>query len=353
MLTVHVTSTLTRLFTYAKATEAEALENFTTEALAACIRDDGLPMVAALRAVRAISMDDPDPHLAPLTQVVTPGAGVIDLVLRVQSGDRLREVWTEVKVNAAQSGKQFPTYLDYLEKVDARTRPQLVHLGPKRLLHDERLVFLPWQELWHQSRRSPSKLWHELRLFLEEKNMADAYDAPVLTREAASLGDAFGLLRKAERILLPVGVRGNELWDPPTWPATPTEVRRFLGQQFRDHGRLVIHHKIDTRAWVIAGLIYEEGETWLAVNVRSNPKHIEVRRRLIDQARTGGLPGSWERPPGLWIDLLAYRPLAAFESHQAATTWVIDKLDELKQAGIVGLLPKLAKAEPEDASAVE
>lgn len=108
MMAPIMASTFNRLFLYAKAAEAEALENFTTEALAACIRDDDAPMARALRSVGVLPTDDVETRVVPHTQVAVAGAGVIDLILQTESGDRLGEVWIEVKVYAGQSGSQFP-----------------------------------------------------------------------------------------------------------------------------------------------------------------------------------------------------------------------------------------------------
>lgn len=52
-----MTSTLLRLFRLAKATSAQALENYTTEALAAAVRADPGPFLVALRARDIVTAD--------------------------------------------------------------------------------------------------------------------------------------------------------------------------------------------------------------------------------------------------------------------------------------------------------
>src|SRR3990172_8056806 len=101
-------STLGRLFDFAKAPNSSAIENFTTEALAGAIRADPRPFLLALRRhdlVRAAPLTDLDV----LTQVVMPGTGILDLVV-VSASPELPELWIEVKVDAAESGRQLDAY---------------------------------------------------------------------------------------------------------------------------------------------------------------------------------------------------------------------------------------------------
>ena len=99
-------STFGQLLRYARSTELEATENFTTEALAACIRSDGGSTVAALAGLGFVEDPAAIAEVSALTQVARPGAGIIDLVLQLRSPERVSEAWVEVKVAAAESGRQ-------------------------------------------------------------------------------------------------------------------------------------------------------------------------------------------------------------------------------------------------------
>ncbi|MBK6919511.1 MAG: hypothetical protein IPH07_19110 [Deltaproteobacteria bacterium] len=98
-------STLHRLFTFAKATRAEALENFTTEALAAAITDDPAPLVAALAHVPGLQIPPTTRLLRVDTQVPVDG-GTVDLVVAFDT----ITYWFEVKAHGGLHGDQLATY---------------------------------------------------------------------------------------------------------------------------------------------------------------------------------------------------------------------------------------------------
>ena len=119
-------STLDRLYSYAKSTGAGARENFTTEALAGLIHDDPAPILRVLRDGGHLPLGKPS-DIALDTQVVLPGAGVLDLVLVIVIDGRRYELWIEVKVNAGESGTQLDAYRDHLARIPAN------HLGHLQL----------------------------------------------------------------------------------------------------------------------------------------------------------------------------------------------------------------------------
>jgi hypothetical protein len=78
-------SNLLNLFRYARTERADSTENFTTEALAACIRYDPRLLLEVLRARSWFAGSVKDVEVTPHTQVHVPGVGYIDLVVERSS----------------------------------------------------------------------------------------------------------------------------------------------------------------------------------------------------------------------------------------------------------------------------
>lgn len=197
-------STFLNLLRYARSSEIEATEDFTTEALAACIRSDPAPVLFLLERLSVIGSAGEVAEVVALTQVMEVGAGIIDLVLQLRLPDRLMEVWIEVKVAAGESGNQIDNYRRFIESQPDGLRPQLVTLSRWPIRPDPDLTWLAWQAVRAQALTSAEPYWRDLAAFLEDIDMADEFDAPTTSREAASLADAARLLGKTGRILLPV-----------------------------------------------------------------------------------------------------------------------------------------------------
>jgi hypothetical protein len=341
-------STFGRLFTYTRETKADALENFTTEALAAAIREDPRPIVQLLRGMLLLpSLDDPIEVIA-ATQVGVPGAGILDLVLDVRYPGRAVEIWVEVKVRAGESGQQLNNYRNHLSEVPPDGRPRLVTLARVRLGQPDQLPWIPWQSIWRAARgaSTSSTYWHDLRSFLEEIGMADAFDDPVSAREAASLDDAASLFGKTRRILAAVGAESNVRWPAFKWPTDERRIQRVLSAQFSRHRRFLMVAGEVYRAYLFVGVTPIEGEAHAAVWVETRDKAVEPRRRIIAAADAAGLSDAWERDMGSWGGLHKFRRLVSFSSHGDVVQWFIDSLEELGQAGILALIPALGRAEP-------
>jgi len=60
-------STFGRLFTYARESKVDALENFTTEALAAAIREDPRPIVQLLQRMLLLPSESDPVEVVPST----------------------------------------------------------------------------------------------------------------------------------------------------------------------------------------------------------------------------------------------------------------------------------------------
>ena len=335
-------STFLNLLRYARSTEIEATENFTTEALAACIRSDPAPVLFLLERLSVIGSADEVAEVVALTQVVEAGAGIIDLVLQLRLPDRLAEVWVEVKVAAGESGSQIDNYRRFIAAQPDRLRPQLVTLSRWPIRPDPDLTWLSWQTVRAQALTSAEPFWHDLAASLEDVHMADEFDAPVTSREAASLADAARLLGKTGRILVPVFDQMRREWPEVAWPASKEEVHKNLAVWYRDRGRYTSQIGDYSRkgTWLVIGIWPADGEAELGIGVVTDPKFLPGRSALLSLADAGGLPTSWGRHMAGWEALKIRERLVSFPDHAAARAWLIDRLHELAAAG--ALLPMLA-----------
>jgi hypothetical protein len=345
-------STFGRLFTYARESKTDALENFTTEALAAAIREDPRPIVHLLRGMLLLPSEGDPVVVVPSTQVGVPGAGILDLVIDIRYPDTSVEIWIELKVMAAESGRQLDNYRDHLATLPAHDRPILVTVARHPIRDPAEVPWIPWQSIWRAAGEAPlsSTHWHDLRLFLEEIRMADQFDNPISAREAASLGDAAGLFGKTRRLLAAVAAEANPRWPTFSWPTDERRIQRVMSTQFARHGRLFMVAGEAFRAYLIVGVTDIAGEAHVAFWVETRDKAIEPRRRIIAVADNAGLTANWERDMSSWGGVHQYERLVGFATQADVVQWFIARFEELDSAGILDLIPTLGQAEPEESS---
>lgn len=173
-------STLWRLFRYAKG-DIDALENFTTEALAQAIRADAKPFLDAVRRVETRVPSGDDLRVRAVTQVSVRDAGILDLVVSVESPSDIVDVWVEVKRNAEETGNQLANYARVIARRDERFRPVLVVLGPRHIEKSAEVPWIAWQEVWRLAKGRPA--WTDFRTFLGE---------PIRYRDHHPRGDRAG-----------------------------------------------------------------------------------------------------------------------------------------------------------------
>jgi hypothetical protein len=82
----------------------------------------------------------------------------------------------------------------------------------------------------------------------------------------------------------------------------------------------------------------ETDDAWLAFWTWANPRHVIERERILRQADAGGLGHAWIRDTSVWGLLMAKKRLMEFDEHAAATSWLIQRLEELKRAEMFALL---------------
>jgi hypothetical protein len=220
-----------RLYRFARSTDINQLENFTTEALGAAIRAQPAPFFDALRRHRVIAARPKGTVVLVVTQEVVPGVGIIDLTVRAYRGGELdQEIWVEAKVWAGESGDQLARYQHHLAARPDGHRCVLMVLGP-RPIGTTAAPWMSWQALSDSVTRSSasSELWTELCEFLREVGVADESSEPVSAREAASLRDAHSLFKKAAKVLTEVSVLGTERWPDWGWGGRDQITQLILG----------------------------------------------------------------------------------------------------------------------------
>ena len=348
-----MSSNLSRLFTYARAEGNRPRENFTTEALASAIRHDPAPMLAGL-ADRGVLDPEAVRSLVPFTQVTFAGAGVIDLVLVVTSTDGDRQIWVEVKVDAGLTGRQLDNYRRYIDAAADGVRRDLVLLSPGRIGTTVPHVAIRWRDVAAAAARlAPGNpFWTDLVIYLREIGMTDRA-FPITLRESAALDDAVGLYRKAVATIAATNRRlraeGFSSWVLAPGSTRPW-VNRRVAQQLRDHGRLMAYGGNRYKGVVLYGFHPRDGETFAVVWVEVDPKRTAERQSVRRQADRGGLDSSWLRPlDGVrWQVLVKEARAIAFDSEDAAAEFFVGCHRELRDAGLLDLIPRLGTVPDEE-----
>ncbi len=328
-----MSSTLGRLFNYAKATGSSPVENFTTEALAAAIREDSAPLRAALQSCGITIGPEP---VRVHTQVVVP-EGQLDLVAHVGE----IELNFEVKVEAGESGDQLQRYVERAKSSGAR----LIVLSRSPVLGWSG-AWLQWQDIWTAVRRSEdvSVYWRDFATWLEELKMADDSFEPIGKGDPFAVHGTYRLIQKAANILAPVGLALRALRPGEAWPSTSDEARRYISARFIEGNEIAIGLPAAKHAGLAIGIVEEEDDDgvparWAAAWIWADPRKLDARSVL------GGVcPAGWERDPHPWIALQRRTPAGAFETQRAATDWLVARAGELNECGILAKLETIRNA---------
>ena len=329
------------------------MENFCTEALAAAAREEPWPLIGVLRDHQLITYAEVPTEVSIHTQVGVADAGIIDLIVELGGSGWTAEVWVEVKVGAGESGAQLTNYQHW---VSARpSPPRLAILGPRPLPGHRDMRWIPWQAIWNAIGENVSGLyWSDLKSFLEEIHMADAFNAPIVAREAGALLDGQALLRKVSRLISQTVDDARPRWPQLGWPKSANDVDEQLLWQFYRHGRLACPVRTAARnVWVCIGTAqaeesadFRQAEPHLTVWIDQPPRQTDLRRRLLAEADRGHLPKMWTRRLQGWWPLFAHERLTAFADLSEARTWLLERAGELEASGILGLLSETSSTTP-------
>jgi hypothetical protein len=320
---VTVPNVLQRLFTFAKATGASPLENFTIAALAAAIRSEPAPFLDVLHRVSPIPGDSRIPH-GVATQVQVRG-GVVDLEVVLEGAT----YWIEVKAHAGEHGHQIRNYQAAAER-DPR-HPKLVMLCKRRLRPD--LATMRWNDLRDAMANSADLRWQDLKQFVEKNSMADSFDEPINLDEFVAAKTTRALLGKMARIAREV-LEVQPITKTIDFPRSDANVASEIVQQFRRHGRFVLASK--TYPAVFFGLIPKDSGAQLAVWVEFRRTDFDGRGKVFAVAdKEGGLGETWTRRREGWSRLLATMDIEGTLEQDVAVTWIGDRIQELDRAGVL------------------
>lgn len=229
-------SDLGRLYTYAKG-GADAKEDFTTEALAICLRHDPAPFIDALRT-EGLLLEAVDPTtVVPYTQLSVPGVGRVDLVVRL-GGAALEECWFEVKVDAPESGDQLARYAAHVSALPGDGRPQLIVLAREPIRGDGPPL-LPWGTVHAAARSSATPHWQDLADWLEELRMVDTHDGPISPDELEALPQAVSLYEKLCHVLADACSRLAPRYPDFAWPRSGA-IRSMVEGELSHRGRFML-----------------------------------------------------------------------------------------------------------------
>ena len=318
---------LDRLFTYARATSARPLENFTTEALAIAILADPKPFYAALRGVEGIELTS-DRFEDVKTQVHV-GEGIVDLELTLEAGKIL---WIEIKAHAGEHGNQIERYIKA-----AKTHPgrPLVMMLSKRPLRAD-VPTLRWNHLRDEMANAEHIRWKDLKQFVERQRMADDFDNPITLQEFAATREARNLPGKVARLAREF-FEARPATKPLGFPSPGPDMQRVLGQQYQWHGRWVVVSK--SYPHVIFGLIPDKDDperaARLSLSVEFKPADSSGRDTVFAIANENGLSDTWQRSLAGWSNLQATMPIEGTLDRKDALDWLCARFDELQAAKVL------------------
>jgi hypothetical protein len=333
-------SILEGLYRYARGDRAHARENFTTQALAGCIRLDPVPFAKALQEVGdlGISEDATIDPLAVSTQWPVPAVGAIDLVVRGQDRSRPFERWGELKVDAGESGDQIQRYQKHLLRLPDLNRPTLFTLGRSPLRGHPDVPHLTWNEVARAASASPSAHWRDFVEYLKENRLAGADYEAARPTELASMLEFDGLVGKLARILEIVFDESHVLHDL----RLPTgSIRRELMNRFASHGDLVVAIRpMNARtSQIVAGVVPNETGVRLAIYLESWPSQSDLQRKIQVAADAKGLTtGQWSKREAQWGGIRAETAWLEAQEPSRVAKWFIDRFDELSEARILDLV---------------
>jgi hypothetical protein len=324
---------LDRLYTFARTAERDALENFTTEALAAAIEVDPRPLLRALPAAVAPAGPIKDVDLIAVRTQMQVDGGIVDLVVEVVVDGVVRSHWIEVKAHAGLSGAQLDRYREAAEKWHTAPRPAVIMLCKRPLT--TAAPTLRWNELRAQIFENSHVYWQELRTFVEHQRMADDFDRPISAGQLGAAPDVQVLLRRTARLALEFLGRDDlpRLWGESKFPASETKILAAIALQFTRFGRLVVDSR--RHPWVCFGVNFFNRGPQLSLWVEVQRGHAE----LFKLAES--LPAPWTRhprdaPPWFGASVAIAGDLDQEVAMEQLRQWAL----ELEAAGLLAELPK-------------
>lgn len=335
-------SVFTRLFRFSRSSKKAALENFTTEALAAALRKDAGPFVRALIEDGVELASGSEAEAVVVETQVSVGKGIIDLVVELRCGADRDLLWVELKAHAGLSGNQLAIYAQEAKTYAPSLRPQVIMLC-KRPIADVPTV------RWNTVRRAildagdgADRYWTELCSFLEENRVADDYDTPITSSELETAAAARSLMRKTSRIASEFlktmrKEAGDGSWKDCEFPSTESRIEAGIARQFRQHGRLVTFSK--RYPWACFGMTFNP-RPMLAVWIEFRPKDIDAREAVFPIAKHRLDAETWVFDSPGWPSIRAAIDAESCAEQAVALDWLRARFDELEDAKVFAELKK-------------
>lgn len=327
-------STFGRLFMYSKDTLFVAHENFTTEALASCIRSDPAPMLVALRSIAGGSPQLTVPVVSATwmratTQVHVSDAGIVDTILTIGDESRIvGEVWIEAKIRSPQASCQLAGYARTALEATARDGLPRNVVALSKVLLDDKVAWLDWRRLYVAASSSDDASWQDFRLFMEETHVSDVALLPVTDREAGSIADAARMIAKVSSVIREVNRR---------WPGqhgihwnSEGALMNHVGLIFRQSGRMAMEGEA-----IRYGAVDSDGTAYWFVSVPSRGKRGAELERIITRARERGLDSKWDARVHLAEFLVRTVRVAELPQSEVAVAWINAGLEQLLSTGLI------------------
>jgi hypothetical protein len=278
--------------------------------------------------------------IALVLQANHPGltAAVVGSVVRLASLDEVLQIWRALEVSDVHA--RVATRV-----VAEEIRSNMYLTGARR-----DLWWVSWQQVREATLRTgtTSPYWLDFKTYLEEIGMADSYDEVVTAPEAAALQPARALLGKLARMLTPFALEANEIWRGSGWPCTEKEVRDSLLWSLDHKGTFAIASRAGDHAGLGAGLYHEPSTSdgWLGLWLWVNPRRVHERAAIMAKVSGHSWSADWHTDQAEWELFGAYRRLVDLGSHAEGTTWLRERLVEVRDAGVLDELLRASCGDP-------
>lgn len=133
----------------------------------------------------------------------------------------------------------------------------------------------------------------------------------------------------------------NTAWPHSDWPTTEADVKKQIVSRFATWPSYTVQHRASKRCGSAFGLYHEPTtkDAWLGIWIWAASKRIAERSRIREAATK--LPAIWEADATSAELLGAYKRITDFDDYTAASNWLVERIDELRAAGMYPVLDGL------------
>ncbi|PRP97859.1 hypothetical protein ENSA5_30920 [Enhygromyxa salina] len=321
------------------------LENFCTEALASAIVSQPGPFLDLLECAEMLPAQVTAAQVEELrvsTQGPTETGKLVDLQLTLRlAGGKRAAVWIEVKVGTGLRTGQLESYAKELERVHGGEPWRLLVLSctPEGPARDN----LRWQQVRAMIPADAHSHWLDLRVFLEEKQVADIYDEGLTVHEFAMVDPARVVLRKVARAMAELSRRlakakqggQSALW-PKGFPNKEQKILNLVATTFRRGSGFVIGgYRVGPRLQLGVRATSEGPEAFVMIKTRKS--HVQTRKKVWAVLDTIAEPTFGLVDAGPMEARGVSLALAKLSTQDELVGWWFGKLEVLADAGALEL----------------